>query len=113
LVIALSFITDYLNLLLFAVTLVIGFFVTRKNRPINANTLLGLIWESVAFSLTLTYIIGTSDYVFFKSSHFNFGRNDVSVIIIPGIICLLVLAVGAFYKFVSKFNRKNNDGGGD
>jgi len=109
----LDFIADNLILLLFAATLIIGFFLTCKNRSLNANTLLGLVWQSVAFSLTLTYVIGTIDYVFFQSSYFDFSKNDVAVILIPGIICLLILAASVFYKYVSKLSRKSENDGGD
>lgn len=105
------FIEDNITLLLFSATLIIGFFLIRKNHSINTNTLLGLVWQSVAFSLTLTYIIGAFDYVFLHSSYLKFGKNDFAVILIPGTICLFILAASVFYKYVSKVSRKSkNDG---
>ena len=108
-----DFIADNLTLLLFTATLIVGFFLTRRNHSLNVDTSLVLVWQSVAFSLTLTYIIGTFDYVFFQSSYFGFGKKDVAVIIIPGIFCLAILAVSVFYKYVCKLSRKGKNDGGD
>lgn len=115
LVFILDFIVDYLTLLLFVVTLivVIGFLLIRKKHSLNDDILLGLVWRSVVLSMTLTYVIGTFDYFFNESSCFNFGKNDVAVLLIPGVICIVILAVSVFYKYISKLSRKGKNDGGD
>ena len=106
-------IVDNLTLLLFAAILIIGFFLTRKNRSLDAHTSVVLVWQSVAYSLTLTYIVGAIDYTFFESSCFGFGKNDFAIILIPGAICLLILGGSGFPKVISKMRRKGKNDGGD
>lgn len=108
----LNFLIDNLSIILFAIFLIGGYLFARlvKKRALNVDDLLGLVWESVAFSLTFTYVIGTFDYVFFESSYFGFNKNDVAVMAIPGVICLTILATSVWYRFISKQKKPSHRG---
>ena len=103
-----KFLIDNLTILLFFIFLIGGYLHARlfQKRAINVDGLLIMIWQSVALSLTFTYVIGTFDYVFAQSPHFGFSKNDVVIIAIPGAICLAVLAASVYYKYISKPSRR-------
>ena len=104
----LKFLIDNLSIILFAIFLIGGYLVPRlfQKRALKVDDLLGLVWQSVALSLTFTYVIGTFDYVFSQSSHFGFSKNGVVVIVIPGTICLAILAASVYYRYISKPSRR-------
>lgn len=97
-----------MSVILFVIFLVVGFLVARlyKKRVLNTVDLLLLVWQSVAFSLTVTYVVGTFDYVFSQSSHFGFSMNDIRAIMVPAGVCIAILAGSVFFKYVSKLGRR-------
>lgn len=99
---------DNFSVIVFGVFLVGGYLFARlfRRRALNTDNLLGLVWQSVAFSLTITYVFGTFDYFFFQSSHFGFSENAICTITIPAVVCIAILAVSVFYKYVSKVGRR-------
>lgn len=103
-----KFLIDNLSILLFAVFLIGGYLFVRlfHKRALKVDDLLGLVWQSVALSLTFTYVIGTFDYFFSESSHFGFDKHGVVVIALPGAICLAILAASVYYKNVGKQSRR-------
>ncbi|MFC1917305.1 hypothetical protein ACFLXH_01455 [Chloroflexota bacterium] len=108
-----DFISEYLTLLLFAAILIPILVFARKNRSLDARTSVFSVWISVAFSLTLTHIVGIIDYVFFASSYFGFGKNDFAIILIPGAISLLILWGSGFPIAIRKIRRNDESDGGN
>lgn len=106
--IRLKLLTDNLSIILFAVCLLGGYLFARlyRHRLLNTDDLLVLVWQSVALSLTFTYVVGTFDYFFSQSSHFGFSKNDIGAIVVPGGVCIAILAASVYYKYVSKPSRR-------
>jgi len=113
LVFILYFIVEYLTLLLFAAILIPLLIFARKNRSLDAQTSVHLVWQSVAYSLMSTYIIGTIDWWFFESSFFGFGKTDVAIVFIAGLISLLIFEGSGIPKFIKKVRRKGKSDGGE
>lgn len=99
---------DNLSIILFAIFLLGGYLVARllRQRALSTDDLLVLVWQSVALSLTFTYVVGTFDYFFSQSSHFDFSKNDIGAIIVPGATCIAILAGSVYYKYVNKSGRR-------
>jgi hypothetical protein len=104
----LKVLVDNLSVILFAIFLVGGYLLIRlrQRRTLGTDDLLVLVWQCVAASLTTTYIVGTFDYFFSQSAHFDFSKNDIGAILIPGLVCIAILAGSVYYKYVSKSGRR-------
>lgn len=105
----LSFLLAFWKPLLFLLCLIAGFLVLRliKKHKFNFNEMVGLVWVSVATSLTLAYAIGAILSCFNKAALLGFNSSDFNVILWPAAITLVAFAIDRFIKYLNDRNGKS------
>lgn len=104
-----GFLLDYWKPLLFLFCFVVGFLILRliKKRTFNFNEMLGLVWVSVATSLTIAYAIGAIFSCFNKAALLGFNAKDFNVIVWPAAINLVSFAIDRFVKYLNREDGKS------